>query len=803
LIAEAIPQVQIPAVPAPTTLKLTRFEDVRAQEAEVFDTTFAEFAKGICAPKRTYPSKGDCPLLKLATFGDVKTDKDCLRHDANVRTVTGIEGDHDAGTMKLEEAALLLELAGLQAVLYTSASNTKEHPRWRVLAFFSRERTPQERTKFAARLNGVLKGELAPESFSLSQSFYFGRVEGAEYEAARIDGDNIDTRVDLDAGAIGPKTNGHLVATPDDFSRTIALRNVNEETMADLRDAVLNGLSQKWADDRALWVRVAHAIASLKVTPYAEQALELWHEFSRRGGNKYREAETESKWHDEFDPDTITYRSIFTWAEADGWKNPRKGAARLENEYERTARIERERERERSARIGREGDHKMPTQRIMTGTEMLEELVFLADGARVSFVQEPRFVLSLADFRMFTAGSIESLELSDGRKVKKHRLNLWVEHPERKTVKTQTFAPGRPAVCASPRNEQAQNLWQPKVRKVPGNWQELAQPFFDHVDYLMPVEEERERFLNWLAHIEQVPGVLPSTHYLLVTQQTGIGRNWMACALARVFAGHTALGFDLGSSIKSGFNDELSQTLLAVVDELHEGGPGGMSKPLAEKLKSMLVEPTRVINPKFGRKHIEFNACRFLMFSNHEAALPLADNDRRVVVIQNPTERKPADYYQSLYALLEQEDFGDAIAEAFVRRDISGFNPGEIAPMNAAKARTIRAGRTELEQAVRDIAAEWPSDCITSTRLSHEVAAALGTMSKTQGAGRDAGLVKYGYRVKVAGIAHHIWILRNVPQWANVSGADIAAEVLRGEQGTNKDAPLPGKTANEAFAKCE
>jgi len=597
-------------------------------------------------------------------------------------------------------------------------------------------------------------------------------------------------------------------ATPaapvDDLNRAFTLHRVTAETIEHLRGAI-TGLSLERIQGYDSWIRIGQALASLKATPYAEQALDLWHAVSARTtiAGQYNFEQVNEKW-EGFSPTKISYTSIFKWAADDtGWINPAKSTSRLENEQERTARVERERERERSARIGREGDHKMPTQRIMTGTEMLEELVFLADGARVSFVQEPRFVLSLPDFKVFTAGSTELIESADGRKKKVPRVNLWVEHPERKTVKTQTFAPGRPAVCMSPRNEQAQNLWRPKVRNTPDNWTELAKPFFDHVDYLVPVKEERERFLDWISHVEQAPGVLPSTHYLMVTPQTGIGRNWMACALARVFAGHTSLGFDLGSSVKSGFNDELSQTLLAVVDELHEGGPGGMSKPLAEKLKSMLVETTRVINPKFGRKHIEFNSCRFLMFSNHEAALPLADNDRRVVVIQNPTERKPATYYQRLYALLDQEGFGDAIAEAFARRDISRFNPGEIAPMNEAKKRTIRAGRTELEQVVRDIASEWPSDCITSSQLNREVSEALGTISKTQGAGRDAGLVKYAYRVKVNGVAHHIWILRNVAKWANVPGAAIAAEVLRGETTSGKGATLTGKTASEVFDKCE
>ena len=391
-------------------------------------------------------------------------------------------------------------------------------------------------------------------------------------------------------------------------------------------------------------------------------------------------------------------------------------------------------------------------------------------------------MLSFSEFKATTEGSATMVRSPSGRTLKKANAQLWLEHPERKTVRAQTFAPGRPALCTSPDNVPAQNLWVPRSTVAPANWRELSAPFFDHVEYLVPVAAERERFVDWLAHIEQRPGELPSTHYLMVASQTGIGRNWLAYALARAFPGHTALGFDLAAALKSGFNGSLSMKLLAVVDELHEGGPGGAHTAAAEKLKSMLTEATRLINPKHGRQHTEFNCSRFLMFSNHAAALPLAENDRRVVVIENPSERRSEAYFSELYAMLAEPDFGPALAEALRRRDIAGFNPGARAPMTEAKARTIRAGRTEVEQAVRDVAREWPSACITSNRLTHVVGETLGGKTwNTQSACVAAGLVKYPGRVRVAGVPSHVWVLRNVTDWRSAEVADVAAEVERGQ----------------------
>ena len=99
-----------------------------------------------------------------------------LRHDANVISVSGCEGDYDGGEMELAEAKRRLDDAGLAHLIYTSPSHKLAAPRWRVLLPFSRELPPGRRSKMVDRVNGGLGGVLARESWSLSQAFYYGRV---------------------------------------------------------------------------------------------------------------------------------------------------------------------------------------------------------------------------------------------------------------------------------------------------------------------------------------------------------------------------------------------------------------------------------------------------------------------------------------------------------------------------------------------------------------------------------------------------------------------------------------------------
>ncbi|WP_239451707.1 phage/plasmid primase, P4 family [Elioraea rosea] len=148
--------------------------------------------------------KADLPWLKLARFGEDRTEKGSLRHDANVLAITGIEADYDDEEIGVAQAVETLDRAGLLAILYTSPSHTAEKPRWRVLCPSSRELPPTERSRLVSRLNGAFGGIFAAESWTLSQAYYFGSVaNNPTHQVVLVDGTPIDLRDDLDAGAIG------------------------------------------------------------------------------------------------------------------------------------------------------------------------------------------------------------------------------------------------------------------------------------------------------------------------------------------------------------------------------------------------------------------------------------------------------------------------------------------------------------------------------------------------------------------------------------------------------------------------
>lgn len=195
---------------------VTIFDDVKATSFKEFEVSWSQLVTRICDPKVFY-KKSSMPLIKLAKFGDKKTDSNSLRHDSNVEEVYGLEGDYDGEEISIEEARDRLKRHGITAALYTSPSHTPEKPRWRVLAPFTSAKEPEERFQLMGMLNAALGGILARESFTLSQTFFFGSAS-TNYIAVDIAGENIDVMdgrwdpqfpsksVSTAAGSIVPRT---------------------------------------------------------------------------------------------------------------------------------------------------------------------------------------------------------------------------------------------------------------------------------------------------------------------------------------------------------------------------------------------------------------------------------------------------------------------------------------------------------------------------------------------------------------------------------------------------------------------
>jgi len=190
-------------------LAITFFEDEKARKKSEVEWTLPDLAEEILIEGA--PTREALPWLKLATFGEVRSKKGkSLRTNENVLAISGVELDYDAGRLTFDEGVARMQAAGLRALIYTTPSYQKGvREKWRVLCPTSELLPPGERTKLVATLKGVIGGGIDDASFTLSQSFYYGRVNGnPDHRVEVVEGDFIDLRPDLAAGAIGPDPKG-------------------------------------------------------------------------------------------------------------------------------------------------------------------------------------------------------------------------------------------------------------------------------------------------------------------------------------------------------------------------------------------------------------------------------------------------------------------------------------------------------------------------------------------------------------------------------------------------------------------
>lgn len=410
----------------------------------------------------------------------------------------------------------------------------------------------------------------------------------------------------------------------------------------------------------------------------------------------------------------------------------------------------------------------LSTMEILSLDEMLARLVFITSGSQVLDRKHPQAIFSKVDYRNALLASKQAVTV--GEQVKQVNVfDLWMKHADRANLGTVTFRAGAPEETDDPDGKWSYNTWRAIQRNnPPAGWQEVAKPFFSHIRWLFGADADA--FCDWLAHIEQKPGTLPHFGWLHIAANHGLGRNWLASVLHRIWPGYVASNFNLSATLNSGFNGALSRKLLATVDEVDEGN-SNKAYQHAQSLKQLVSEETRLINPKFGVQSKEWNCCRWLVFSNKLSALPLEDGDRRFWVVNSDEAPKSAEYYRDLYTKVDDTDFIAAVAHSLQIRDIGTFNPGQRPPLNAAKQAVLARTRTELENILATIRESWPVDLVTSLEL-REIAgeeewpkpAALRHMTDRANFVRlyyDFEYDIYGYRRK-----YGVYCIRNHDQWS-------------------------------------
>lgn len=292
------------------------------------------------------------------------------------------------------------------------------------------------------------------------------------------------------------------------------------------------------------------------------------------------------------------------------------------------------------------------------------------------------------------------------------------------------------------------NLWNnPGIKPCKGNVDVLL----EHIEYLFPDKEQRDVFLDFLAHNIQFPGTRILWMLIVYGEEEGTGKSFFKC-LMQALLGHDNVSTPSNEEIHERFSTWQKQCQLIVIEELMAIG----RRDLMNKLKPLITEEWTRIREMHKVSYDHPNRFNLMAFTNHADALPIHNQDRRYCIVEVEAKPKEKAYYTRLFDWIKDQKNIQASLYYFLQRDLSDFNPKARAPKTKAKINMIEANRTPLEEWIIKGIEEnaWPFDSnIASIRHLKEVAPLrLQQFSdyKYAAALQKAGAVKYEQQVTLS-----------------------------------------------------
>lgn len=196
-----------------------------------------------------------------------------------------------------------------------------------------------------------------------------------------------------------------------------------------------------------------------------------------------------------------------------------------------------------------------------------------------------------------------------------------------------TFLPNRPTGLISVDGDLALNQYvDRRIRAIPSNGQN-AKPFWEFIEYLLPVKIEREIVISWIATLYARPSVRMGYGLLLLSKMQGVGKSTLLNIIAELI-GKRHVSFPGDAMIQSDFNGWIVNRRLVVVHEIY----AGQNWKTYNRLKTLITDEFIEANNKHVTNYTLPNWTHYAAASNSLEALRMENDDRRWFVPKLPEE---------------------------------------------------------------------------------------------------------------------------------------------------------------------
>lgn len=340
---------------------------------------------------------------------------------------------------------------------------------------------------------------------------------------------------------------------------------------------------------------------------------------------------------------------------------------------------------------------------------------------------DPESGMSLTNFRLSMAKHHEVEIGPRGGERKVNPVDVWLNSKNHIEIAGVRLRPDMPRPIYEEGGELFVNSYRPPVHVGDSD----TSVFWAFLERLLPIEEERAWFTDWMTCKFQHPEI-PGPAVIMVTRTQGTGRGLLFEILAALFGDQYVSGitFDdlTGKTYQSQYNEWQSNSLIITVDETHspEDSTYRGRKAAYEHLKQ-LVDPRatkRMIRVKGDRNFHTRVFTSYLIASNNLDGVPLEDGDRRFGVLSNGDEILPSDH--PIHAWLANGGVA-GLARELAERSFGDYDP-YAPPLHTLSKDTMQAeNQTDLDMLFDTVMENLQGEIYTPAQIVHRIGGLVRT----------------------------------------------------------------------------
>ena len=216
-----------------------------------------------------------------------------------------------------------------------------------------------------------------------------------------------------------------------------------------------------------------------------------------------------------------------------------------------------------------------------------------------------------------------------------------------------------------------------------------AQFFVGHIELLLG-RTEAGILLDFLAFLVQRPG--QKLRYAMVVQgaEEGTGKSLIADIMTKIL-GRDNVGNVNNDMLDSQYNSWGLNKILVVIEEIYTGD----NVKTASRLKTLITQDDFMVRDLYNAPFLAKNKFNLLIFTNHQNAIKITDNDRRYCILTTKIMPQKNQYYEEL--MKKSLEGLPQILYYLRQRDITHVKHYARAPKTIGRDVFIEQGLTNLQ----------------------------------------------------------------------------------------------------------